>query len=353
MKKLTVILFIFVLFISTPAISLHGFCNVPRKGDVKGNLVVIFNGPHNKTTPVFKVKPHWQIRYHTLEPDRHFSIVVHDEYGKYISLAANEIGPKEGLYYQEKGGTYYLDVTADGNWRAEIIQLPKKRIKKLKAKVPNKGEEIKINRLTREIVVISQEINDMIAYAHTNNSHIRPDFLGVLLNNLELAIKAFDMIDELYKAGQFEKAIEVARPTVAMLKTMKIEFKKELLPEKEKLLNQLGYVNENAVFPQHYIEYGGLPHENMLYEAGTTIKLHNLSDTSVAIYKDEALGNITNLFTNGIKATITDFKTFPDKPIAYKVQILLKDGSKYTGWISGNIISHRAGESRGSRDTVP
>ena len=75
------------------------------------------------------------------------------------------------------------------------------------------------------------------------------------------------------------------------------------------------------------------------YEIGYTIRLHNPSDTTVAIHKDESLGDITNIFTNGINAVIMESKKFPDKPIAYKVRILLKDGSKYVGWISGNIIS--------------
>ncbi len=113
-KKITVILFLFILLISTSAYA-------------KDKIIVKFKGPNNKTTPVFKIKPDWQIKYNTVEPDRHFSIVVHDEYGKYIGLAANAIGPKKGLYYQEKGGTYYLDVTADGNWYIDIIQIKKRK----------------------------------------------------------------------------------------------------------------------------------------------------------------------------------------------------------------------------------
>ena len=329
MKKLTVILFIFVLFISTPAISLHGFCNVPRKGDVKGNLVVIFNGPHNKTTPVFKVKPHWQIRYHTLEPDRHFSIVVHDEYGKYISLAANEIGPKEGLYYQEKGGTYYLDVTADGNWRAEIIQLKIKKKKKTE-----------FEKLCEDASSQIQRIVEMFKKEVAESSYINPVAWEELGNSIDKAKNDSDLVYEMYKSGQHEKATKLVRSLIAMLKQSEMKFKKEkaMRPE-ETLLNQLGYANKNAVFPQHYTEHETMVSSNILYEIGTMIKLHNPSDTTIAIYKDEALGNITNLFTNGIKAKIIDFKVVPDKTIIYKVLILLKDGSKYTGWISGNIIS--------------
>ena len=121
------ILFIFMLFAGISAIDSYGFCTVKKKGDARKELVVKFTGPHNKMTDVFKVKPGWQLKYHALEPDRHFSIWVHDEYGKRIDLAANDIGPKEGKYYQEKGGAYYLDVEAEGNWNVEIIQIKKRK----------------------------------------------------------------------------------------------------------------------------------------------------------------------------------------------------------------------------------
>jgi len=87
-----------------------------------------------------------------------------------------------------------------------------------------------------------------------------------------------------------------------------------------------------------YVEFKGNSRKNILYQAGTTIKLHNSSDTVVAIYKDESLQNITNIFTNGIAATITDYKISPDKPTAYEIRILLKDGSEHTGWIPGWVI---------------
>ncbi len=89
-------------------------------------IIVKFKGSRNKMTPTFKVKPSWQIKYRARE-EVHFSVVVRDEYGKYINLAVNIIGPKKGLYYQEKGGTYYLDVTATRHWYIEIIQIKKRK----------------------------------------------------------------------------------------------------------------------------------------------------------------------------------------------------------------------------------
>lgn len=74
------------------------------------------------------------------------------------------------------------------------------------------------------------------------------------------------------------------------------------------------------------------------YETGSTVSLHNDADTSIALYKDQALTNTMILFRNGIKATITDYRISPDKPTAYKVRILLKDSSEYIGWIPEGVI---------------
>ena len=113
--------------------------------------------------------------------------------------------------------------------------------------------------------------------------------------------------------------------------------------ETEELLDQLGYEEETISLQQkdeRYVESKNLSPANVLYETGNTIKLRNPSDTVFALYKDDSLSNITNLFSNGIKASIMDYKALPDKPVIYKIQILLKDGSEYTGWISGDIISN-------------
>ena len=96
------------------------------------SVIAKFKGPNGKTTRVFTVKPLWQIKYHTPEP-AHFSIVVHDEFGKYIDLAVNDIGPAEGLYSQSRGGKYYLEVSSDGNWYIDIIQVNRKKQRQMEA----------------------------------------------------------------------------------------------------------------------------------------------------------------------------------------------------------------------------
>lgn len=82
------------------------------------------------------------------------------------------------------------------------------------------------------------------------------------------------------------------------------------------------------------------PRKNIFHETGSTVKLFNPFDTTVEIHKDSTLSNVMNIFTNGISAMIVGSKKHPDKLTVYKVRILLKDGSKYIGWISENSISN-------------
>ncbi len=111
--------------------------------------------------------------------------------------------------------------------------------------------------------------------------------------------------------------------------------------ETEELRDQLG--EGEAAPPQQeinrYTELRSPAGKNVLYETGSIIKLHNQADTAVAIYKDESLSNLTNLFSNGIKATIIDYKALRDKSVVYKVRILLQDGDEYVGWVPEGVIS--------------
>lgn len=112
--------------------------------------------------------------------------------------------------------------------------------------------------------------------------------------------------------------------------------------EMEELISQL---EEKDPAPQQqeakrYIKPVTKPSRNIFYETGIIIKLRNTSDTIVEIYKDESLKNITNLFTNGISAEVTNYKALSNGSFIYKVLIQLKDGTEYTGWIPENIISN-------------
>lgn len=87
-------------------------------------IVAKFNDHDNSNTPMFSVKPGWQIKYRVRE-DVHFAAIVRDKYGKYIDLAVNVIGPVRGMTYQVEGGKYYPEITATGHWNIEILQITK------------------------------------------------------------------------------------------------------------------------------------------------------------------------------------------------------------------------------------
>ncbi|MFV1977603.1 MAG: hypothetical protein ACC651_17825 [Candidatus Scalindua sp.] len=125
-----------------------------------------------------------------------------------------------------------------------------------------------------------------------------------------------------------------------LAKTYKEEFDERKM-ETAALLNQLNEEKTQIASPpteSSYSEFKDNSRKNILYESGTAATLHNPSDTVVAVYKGASLKNIMNMFTNGIAATITDYKVFPDKPTAYKIRILLKGDTEYTGWIPANVI---------------
>ncbi len=53
--------------------------------------------------------------------DRNFAITLKDEDGKYLSLLVNEIGDYTGKKSERlAAGSYYLDITADGEWTISI-----------------------------------------------------------------------------------------------------------------------------------------------------------------------------------------------------------------------------------------
>ena len=38
-----------------------------------------------------------------------------------------------------------------------------------------------------------------------------------------------------------------------------------------------------------------------------------------------------------------DFKVLPDNPVVYKIQIILKGGREYIGWVPESVISKKGG----------
>ena len=90
------------------------------------------------------------------------------------------------------------------------------------------------------------------------------------------------------------------------------------------------------------VEFEDYSPKNTLYEIGNTVLLYNPSDTVVAIYRDQSLNSMKNLFTNGIKATISDYDVHTSKSASYKIRIHLEDDSKYTGWVPEGMVEKRS-----------
>lgn len=106
---ISIIIFIFILMLSTPAIAR------------KNGALAEFRGHRSNDTELFRMQPGWYIKYRVSE-DKHFSAILRDDESRYIDLAINCIGPKKGVYYHKKGGTFYFDIKANCHYKIEIFR---------------------------------------------------------------------------------------------------------------------------------------------------------------------------------------------------------------------------------------
>ena len=198
----------------------------------------------------------------------------------------------------------------------------------------------------REAIVKLDKAKKAKAPSGINQKSYRTNEINYAASQLALAKKMLASSVKKYTIGS---AAELGFNIIArrlwvdykVAKKKEDEYKKNE-QEIEELSNQLGYEEEAISLQQkddRYVKSKTLSRANVLYETGNRIKLRNPTDTVFALYKDESLSNITNLFSNGIKASIIDYKALPDKPVVYKIKILLKDGSEYIGWVSESVIS--------------
>ena len=70
----------------------------------------------------FKVRDHWEIRWHAKDGD--IAIFITNPNSGVPQQAAGQDKPGSGSSYQPKGGTYFLRVVATGDWTVTIVQLP-------------------------------------------------------------------------------------------------------------------------------------------------------------------------------------------------------------------------------------
>ena len=142
-----------------------------------------------------------------------------------------------------------------------------------------------------------------------------------------------------WKDGFYVERLLLLDQTMPMRYRWHVDLKGKVKPVNGKAMGiAVGGYAEAELYTERSKEAVVIPPQQ--YEIGYTVSLRNRSDTTVTVYKDSALSNVTNVFTNGISALVVGSKKHPDKLTMYKVQIILKDGTEYTGWISGNSISN-------------
>lgn len=85
-------------------------------------IVQQFSANGSRNTRPFTVKDRWEIRWDTKAPG--IAISIRTIEGKLAQGGSSATAPGTGESFQAKGGTYYLDVSAMGEWTISIVQLP-------------------------------------------------------------------------------------------------------------------------------------------------------------------------------------------------------------------------------------
>lgn len=85
------------------------------------NIVKTFSGSGGKNTRPFSVNKGWEIQWDAKGDI--FQLYLYNADGDMIGVPANQQGSGQGSSYQPKGGKYYLQVNAIGNWTIKIVQI--------------------------------------------------------------------------------------------------------------------------------------------------------------------------------------------------------------------------------------
>ena len=108
----------------------------------QNTVVKEFSGSGGKNTRPFTVKEGWEIQWDA--QGSIFQLFLYSANGNMIGVSANQQGSGEGSSYQPKGGEYYLQVNAVGNWTIRIVQTNQEssRVKANKNESPTTSSEI-------------------------------------------------------------------------------------------------------------------------------------------------------------------------------------------------------------------
>lgn len=83
-------------------------------------VVKEFSGSGGKNTRPFSVEDGWEIQWNAKGDI--FQLFLYTANGDMAGVPANQQGSGKGSSYQAKGGQYYLQVNAIGNWAIKIVQ---------------------------------------------------------------------------------------------------------------------------------------------------------------------------------------------------------------------------------------
>ncbi len=84
-------------------------------------VIQTFTGSGGKNTRPFVVKDGWEIQWDARGDI--FQLFLYRADGEMEGVPANQQGSGKGASYQAKGGQYYLQVNAIGNWTINIVQV--------------------------------------------------------------------------------------------------------------------------------------------------------------------------------------------------------------------------------------
>lgn len=103
---------VFVLFLALASVA-------PSPGHAE-TTVASYSGTGGRITETFTIDDNWSARW-TSERGR-FALVLRRTDGGTTRTAATAYGRAEGEAGYGEGGTYTLEVTAEGPWRVDIVE---------------------------------------------------------------------------------------------------------------------------------------------------------------------------------------------------------------------------------------
>jgi hypothetical protein len=84
-------------------------------------IIKEFSGKGHHITRPFSVPNGWEIQWEAM--GRLLQVYVNKTNGELDGIAANQQGPGIGSSYQPKGGSYYLEMNAFGEWKVTVVKV--------------------------------------------------------------------------------------------------------------------------------------------------------------------------------------------------------------------------------------